>query len=261
MKIWCQTVSSMDKRPQIKKEFMEIISRAVDPGTEFVLHGTRTGIGGEEYGSVRYMDIVGVLSNAIAAERQGFDAFAIINSLDAGLRETRELVNIPVVGAMQTTLMMVSMMGSNFSLITTHPKFAVVLNQLVRDYGFGDRLVSINSLDVPMLSHDRLWTDKEFGDIRAQRAIDICKKAVAAGAETIVVMPLSIYLSLSKRGVTEIDGAPIVDPTTAVIKMTELMVKYRQRTGTFISRKLTYASPPKELVDQLVSRHNLQIGE
>lgn len=260
MKIWFQTVSSLDRRPEYLKTLTQFANSAADPGTVVECHGTTTGVGGEEYNSVRYFDVTGLLANAITAERKGFDAFVIGNTLDAGLREARELVNIPVISHMQTSLMMMSMMAGKFSLIVSHYRFAPIWEGLIREYGFRDRMVSIDALDIEVTQGERLYTDKQYEEMKLQRVVDLAKKAVAGGAELIIIFPPSMFLRLAKQGMLDIDGAPVLNTIAAVIRMAELMVKYRKVTGMFISRKLVYSSPPKDLVDQVIARHKLQIG-
>lgn len=262
MRIWYQQVTSNVKRPEFDRALAEMCNRVADRGTVVEIHGTPAEVGGEEYDAIRYLKVYGsrgVLANALAAERQGFDAIAIGNMLDAGLREARGLVNIPVVGALETTLHMVSMMANSFSLIASHPRFVGVWDGLIRSYGHKDRVVSIASLDVETTGYERLFSDKKFEELQLQKLVDLAKKAVAAGAELIVVPQAPFVIRLVKKGILEVDGAPIFNPIAAVIKQTELMVRYRQFTGTFISRKMTYASPPKELVDQVIARYGLQI--
>lgn len=260
MKIWYQVVSNIERRPTFVKAMQDIAKASVDRGTTIEFHGTRTGLSGEQYHSVRYMDIVGVLANAIAAEKQGFDVFTIGNTLDAGIRECRELVNIPVVGHLQTALSLTSMMADKFSVITTHQKFVLYLAGLIKAYGYGDNMVSIDGLDVEVANHDKLYTDKKYGEARLERVVDFAKKGVASGAQMILLLPPSIYVGLTRMGITEIDGAPILNTTAGVIKMSELMVKFRKITGMFISRKVTYELPPKELVNEVIARHKLVLG-
>ena len=58
-----------------------------------------------------------------------------------------------------------------------------------------------------------------------------------------IVMAL---LALAK--VHEIDGAPIVNGLIALVKVAEMAVGIRRLTGTFTSKKLTYAPPTGDLL-------------
>jgi Asp/Glu/hydantoin racemase len=256
VRLWYQNLSNTDRRPDYRKALTDYINGIADPGTVVDCYGTPAAAGGIEYGSIRYLDVGAILASAITAERKGYDAFIIGNIMDPALQEVREMVDIPVIGHLQTSLLLMSTMAKNFAIIADHAKLASHWENLVAGYGFKDRLVSVASVD--MLSVLSL-EGHGLSDARAEAIVAAGRKAVAAGAEMLLVLPGSLYLNLSKKGIKEIDGAPIYNSIPGVIKMAELMVKYRQITGTFISRKHTYASPSREIVDQLVERHKLAV--
>lgn len=259
MKILWQQVSSNTVRPDYQKDLAEACQRAAEPGTVIEYSWSPRGLGGQEYSGLRHFDEDYLLLGAIAAERRGVDAIMIGNTVDFGLRQVRELVNIPVVGHLQTSLQFASMMAGNFSLIVSHPKFAVEWDRQIREYGYKDRMVSLDALDVEVTGYNQLFIDKEYEDRQLDHILDLGRKAVAKGAEVLLVFPPPLSIRLFKKGIYEIDGVPVLDTIPALVKMTEAMVKYRQLTGRFISRKLTYANPSKELIDKVLARHNLKL--
>lgn len=260
MRLWYQNMSNTDLRPEYRKTLTEYINSISDPGTVVDCYGTPAAMLGIQYRSIRYMDVGVMLEHALAAERSGYDAFIIGNILDAGLHELRELVNIPVIGHLQSSLMLMSMMARNFAIVADHSKLALHWVDLIAGYGFKDRLVSVATLGVDLDKNENLYTNKSYGDARVDEVVAHGRRAVAAGAEMLLVLPGSIYLTLAKRGITEIDGAPVFNSIPGVIKMAELMVKYRRITGLFISRKGTYASPTPEMIDQMIARHGLNVS-
>jgi allantoin racemase len=259
MKLWYQNMSNTDLRPEYRKTLTEYVNSIADPGTVIDCYGTPAAMKGIQYPSIRYLDVGGILARAITAERSGYDAFIIGNILDAGIHEVRELIGIPVIGHLQSSLLLMSMMAKNFSIIADHAKLAGCWENLIAGYGFRDRLVSVASLGVELTKNESLYTDKSYGDARVAEIMEHGRRAVAAGAEMLLILPGSVYLRLAKEGIKEIDGAPIFNSIPGVIKMAELMVKYRQITGLYISRKHTYASPSKEVIDEMIARHNLRV--
>lgn len=261
MKIWYQVLSSLERRPGFKTTLGDYLNSIAAPGTQVELHGTPTTLQGEEYRSIFYLDASVVIENALIAERRGFDAFALGNSLDAGFQEAKEMVNIPVTSYLQIALLCISMMARNFAMIVPHRKFIPVWEEKVAGHGFKDRLVSIDSIDMRPVDLEQTYTDADYAEQRIQHFMALARKAVAAGAEMILPLPSSWYLRLAKNGITEVDGVPLFNGIPALLKMTELMVSYRHITGVFISRKLTYASPPRELVEQVLARHKIQLPD
>lgn len=261
MKIWYQMLSPMERRPGFKSTLSEYLNSIADPGTEVEIHGTPSTLKGVEYRSILNLDASVITRNALIAESRGFDAFALGNSIDAGFQEAKEAANIPVLSYLQTALLCISMMGRNFAMIVPYGKMIPVWVETVTGHGFKDRLVSIDSIDITPVELEQLYTDREFEKTQIQRFLVLAKKAVAAGAEVILPLGSSWYLRLAKNDIKEVDGVPLFNGITALLKMTEFMVKYRQITGVFISRKLTYASPPREFVEQALARHNTQLSD
>ena len=57
-----------------------------------------------------------MLKNVHRAVREGYDAFLIGNIADPGLREAREIADIPVLGLCESAMHVACMMGASFSL-------------------------------------------------------------------------------------------------------------------------------------------------
>jgi Asp/Glu/hydantoin racemase len=89
------------------------IDRVASPGTEVEIRGARVG----RIDSFRFwelLDTTSILDSVLDAQAQGFDAVAIGNILDPGLREARSMVDIPVLGLGETSMLIACMMGSRF---------------------------------------------------------------------------------------------------------------------------------------------------
>ena len=70
----------------------------------------------------------------------GYDAVAIGNILDPALREARSMVDIPVLGLGETSMLTSCMMGSTFSLVGVNPYFGGRFEENVAKYGLRERL-------------------------------------------------------------------------------------------------------------------------
>ena len=104
MKLWLQSGSGLtaDSATAYGKRYEQSVARhmafVARPGTELATFG----IDGTPYGKDRYrasLQIVttGIIKSVLRAEERGFDAVVVINTLDHGYYELRELLNIPVV--------------------------------------------------------------------------------------------------------------------------------------------------------------------
>lgn len=257
MKIWIQGLASPKKWPFNFKLMVDYAHSVADPGTTVEFYGVETGGIGDQYRFIEYLDTRGLLDNALKAERGGYDAFVIINTLDAGLHQAREAVNIPVLGILQTALLISSTMGRNFSLVAPNKKFVPRWEELVAGYGFGDRMVSIEYMEFTPPELDRQHSEPAYRDRMVSQFNTAANLAINKGAEVVIPVGGSVILFLARNNVRTVNDVPILDGIAYVIKMAELMVKVRKATGVFISRKLTYASPPPELMKQVVADYGM----
>lgn len=247
MRLWVQVFSSRERNPNFHVALEEHLRSVVDPGVQVEVHGTRKGGLGEQFRFFQAIDTPDIIENILKckdAKGDGrYDAFVSLNSTDPALVEAREVLDIPVLGFLETTAMVACMMGRSFSLITPNPKFALSYSQKLKLYGLGERLTSIEAMDFPHLPDYR----NAFIDPAAhQRVMDefdrAARRAVAAGAE--VIIPCGSHAVLqARRGLREIDGALIIDGLAILIKMAETAVKIQRIMGTFVSRKMLYQKP------------------
>ena len=190
------------------------------------------------------------LSRVVEAERTGYDAFIIGTAPDAGLRDARTLVDIPVIGYSEVSMHMACMLGTHFAYVGfidmqhRHEENA-------RIYGLGERIRPWGHVPV---------TAKEMQDALAGRAdvvlkafYEAARKVIADGANVIIPNEGPTNEVLYHQGIYEVDGVPIIDSNGLVIKMAELMVDMRQMSGMHSSRKGYYfAKPPTEMVDHMM---------
>jgi len=167
MKIWYQSMSRFEtKWKSYPKYLRRILDQVKDPETEIEVHGI-TKIGGfaDQYRYLEYLETGEVMENVHTALKRGFDAFLIGNIADPGLRECREIANIPVLGLCETSLHTACMMGANFSLVTINEKFTPRIVENVVHYGLKDRLAAVNRMKVDRI----LNLDEGFENADVQR--------------------------------------------------------------------------------------------
>jgi len=247
MRIWVQVFSSRERNPNFHVALEEHLRSVADPGVQIEVHGTRKGGLGEQFRFFQAIDTPDIIENILkcreAKGKDRYDAFVSLNSTDPALVEAREILEIPVLGFLETNAHMACMMGRSFSLITPNPKFAISYSQKIQLYGLGDQLASIEAMNVPHLPDYR----QAFIDPEAHRRVfdefdSAARRAVAAGAE--VIIPCGSHAVLAaRRGVKEIDGALIIDGLGILLKMAETAVKIQGFMGTFVSRKMLYQAP------------------
>jgi allantoin racemase len=223
------------------------IKNIAAPDTTVELRGARVG----RIDSYRFwesLDTVSILDAALEAEQRAFDAVAIGNILDPGLREARSMVDIPVLGLGETSMLTTCMMGSRFTLIAVNPYFSARFQENVAKYGLKERLASIECMGLTPHELDACFSDAG-ARAKALAAFTAAARAgLDAGAEVIIPAGGRLTAFLNANGIRDVDGAAVLDGTAALITMTEAAVRLRTVAGTFVSRRLLYAKAPAHVI-------------
>ena len=217
------------------------------PDVEVEIQGARVG----RIDSFRFweaLDTVSILDSVLEAEQQGFDAVAIGNILDPGLRDARSMVDIPVLGLGETCMTTSCLMGSKFSLVGVNPYFGGRFEENVAKYGLQERLAGIQFMDLTPHELDACFSDDAGRERALQSFLRAARTTLDRGAEVIIPAGGRITAFLNAQGVREVDGAPILDGTATLLGMTLAAVRIRAASGTFVSRRLLYAKAPAELI-------------
>ena len=88
-----------------------------------------------------------LIRNAVEAEKQGYAAMAITHFQDAGLAEVKSVVDIPVLGLGETTLLHACTLGRKLGLVTINPVFVPWHEDQVIRYGLQQRVVGVRAVE------------------------------------------------------------------------------------------------------------------
>ena len=249
MRIWYQLLSSETRLSNFLAATGRLTAKAAAQGTTVEVRGTRHGALGDQYRFFWHYDVREVVDNGLGvrASKQ-YDAFVIANSLDPALVELREMLDIPVLSFMEVNCFTACMMGDRFGLVVPNEKMVPRYSEIVRGHGLGGRLAAVEPLRFEnMVRFDDAFTDLAVGDELHAQVLEACRRAAGKGAEVLILTgPQSAFMAL--RGVREVDGVPLLDSYSLLVKQAEAMVAMHRLTGIPVSRKLLYQSPPAELV-------------
>lgn len=156
-----------------------------------------------------------VALEAEKAEREGYDAVIVYCFGNPGVNAARAAVRIPVFGIGEVSLMVASLIGNKFSIISTLEIAVPRCLRTVKLLGIEDKLASIRTVDIPVLS----FTDKSK---LFEAALEAGKLALKDGADVIVLgcgSMLGIKESLEKQL-----GIPVIDPGSVTLKIVEAII-------------------------------------
>lgn len=157
----------------------------------------------------------GMIALAQQAERDGVDALVIDCMGDPALGPVREAVSIPVLGVAQTCMAMATTLAHRFGVVTVLDRTSVLVEDLVRLYGFDRHFVGTRSVGVPVLQiHDD--TDKLQADLAAA-ALHLVKVqgagAVILGCTGFFGCAEAIRRVLADHGL----AVPVFDPVPTTV--------------------------------------------
>jgi allantoin racemase len=228
----------------------KVLTEAAAPGVEIGVFGLSPGRAlADQYRYLEHLDTGEILDNGLRAEKEGYDAFLIGNVFEPGLHELRELLNIPVLGLLESSVHVACLMGASFSVVNVNPKFARRVTENVASTGLASRMVSIDRMEVEGgRAVDRAFEDEAVCASVVHQFSEAARIGIAKGAETVIPAGGIVMTALAHAGVHAVDGVPIVNGLIALLKTAEMAVQIRQLTGSFTSKRMMYAPPVGKLL-------------
>ena len=260
MKLWYQSLARQTESTPYGTMLRRVVDSACDAGTTVHIQGVRESAGiGVHYRFLEYHDTREVIYNAMQAEREGYDAFLIGNISDAGIREAREVVGIPVLGLCETSLHVACMMGANFSLVTISEKWTPRLIENVARCGLETRLVAVEPMNTSPLDLKRCFVDPGHLKVILAQFNECAQRLLARGTEVIIPAGGDIIVFLADAGIFEFERAPILNGIVELVKMGEVAAKLRQKTGRFTSKRGGYATPTGEFLERIRKHYGPEV--
>jgi allantoin racemase len=257
MRIWHQSFSDLDMAPLYRATLRRHAGQVLPPGASVTLHGLRPGTYGQEFAPIhairhRYLEFINeaqVCEAAMAAERAGYDAFALGCFYDPALREARSLVDIPCVGLSETCMLIACSLGHRFGLVSLEGSQRAQHQELARAYGLSERLAGVVPMHPPI---DEYML--EVGEGEARPLLDAfgeaCRRLVGMGAE--VVIPGDGFLNefVWRHRVQAMHGAVVMDALGTLFRYAGFLAGARAALGLQVSRNGRYARPPSAMLAQ-----------
>ena len=191
-----------------------------------------------EYYSYDALVIPDVLKVIKEYEGKGYDAAIIGCFYDPGLYEAREISDMVITAPAEASMHIASTLGDRFSIIVGRRKWIPLMMENVVKYGFRDKLVSFESVELGV------WDFHKDIEETKKRIIRTAKSAVEKGAE-VIILGCTVLFGFFKDVEKEV-GVPVVDPIIASLKWAEFLVELKRRIGWQYSRIGLYEKPPSE---------------
>lgn len=256
IRIWHQSMTTLDELPGYAAMLSAHARRVCMADTVVDLHGLREGthapgvapIESAAYALLHDLNALQIVENVLRAQAEGYDAVAMSCFGDPKLDICRSLVDIPVLSAFETSLLVASTVARSFGFLVPMESAVRNTKKRIAHYQYGHRLAAVLPCD-PVMTEPELAAGFD-GDARVIDALVAqAKKLVAAGADIVIPAEGVLNAVLVQNGITGIDGAPVLDAWGATVAMAEMLARLRRTTGLGNARRGLYARPPAALVD------------
>ncbi|VTZ27583.1 Racemase [Methylocella tundrae] len=258
IRIWHQSFTVLSDLGAYDRALQEHFRNIARPDTEVVMHGMhpgtyRTNYPGDDikHAALQHLHSLQFIAAALRADQEGFDAYALSTLPEPALREIRSLVDIPVVGYGESAMLTACQLGHSFGVLVFIEELAELVTENAARHGLATRFAGARHVGFR-------FTDvlKAFADPQPliEQFLVAAKALIADGAEVIIPGEAPLNVLLAREGVTEVDGAAIVDSLGAWVKHAEAMVDSRRAGGAGRSLRGYFSSQPERArVDEVLA--------
>lgn len=252
MKIWYQSFVDAEHHGPYFSRLRDALAGLSDPDVAYHLAGISPP--DQELNRLtEFRCAAQVVRNAIAAQQEGYDAFAIGHFQDGGLYEARAAVDIPVLSLGESSMLFACTLGHKVGIVTIHPLFIPMIEEQVVRYGLKERIVAVqaitsNPADLARTNDDAAAFDRFLDQFREQ-----VQPLLDRGVEVIIAGGGLPAMLLSRLKGFTVGAVPVVNPIGVLAKMTEMAVKLYRLNGTRVSRAGTFAKASDEALREFLA--------
>lgn len=170
-------------------------------------------------------------------EDEGADAVVVSCMGDPGVLAGRELVNIPVLGPCETSMLVASALADKITIVTVLQNEVCAIEDNIRTYNLSQKLASVRSVNIPV---QELSKDPEK---TLDALVEESEKAIKEDGAKAIILGCTGMTGLGQK-VEKRVHVPVLDPLLVTIKFAEMLV------GLGLTQsKLTFpTTPPKKII-------------
>lgn len=233
--------------PAYNQLIADVLKPSLNTGTEIEIRSLDVVPENIDYFAAKHLVEVAVMKAAIAAERDGFDAFVIGCCYDPALTQCRELVDIPVIGPLEAALGNVRPFGHRFAVVTDHHKAVTEIADRVRVYGQEANCKTVTS--VGWFIDDMIRNPAAVAEDAYATSVRVMQET---GAETVIIACtiVSGCYETTAANNPSLRGASIIDPNIIAVKQAEMLAALNAVGQYRISRAGYYQQLKAHSVEQ-----------
>jgi allantoin racemase len=261
VKIWYQSAAEMTATSPYRAALQSHADRVTEPETSVAIFGVEPGTwAGRQpsqlfgYPAIFHAALgAAFIRNAVRAERAGFDAFIIGTYIEPYLRELRAAVDIPVVSSLEAMLLVGCSTAHTMALITINQSLVWSLKLSIERHRLGARVGSVTAMNPELNEREIIGLLTNPGSY-VERFLATAREAVKAHADAIIPAEGILAELVAAQGITNVDGAVVLDGVGIPVAYAQMLVKLWRTTGLRVGRRWHYARPTGSVIDEFVFR-------
>ena len=184
------------------------------------------------------------MANALKAQEEGYDGFAMGHFQEAGIHEIKAMLDIPVLSLGEASMLYACTLGRKIGLITIDPVFIPWHEDQVIRAGLAGRVVGVRAMKTSPADYMRAFEEEDAYQDVVRQFREQAQPLLEQGADVLIPAGGLPMLLLSKTGSLTIDGAPVMNGINALVLMSEAAIRMKRIDGLGVSRRSNYAHPP-----------------
>ncbi len=227
MRIFWQSFVDCEIGADYLKRLTEYLNLIAAKGTEVVVEGMNPP--DRDFGRLaEFRCAAQAIGRALQIKSGTYDAYVMGHFQDPGLYELRSLLDIPVIGTGEATLLAGSTLGRRMGIVTLSPEFEIWHHEQADRYGIGQRLVKVETVE----SGPHEFNASFAGDASAKKTLlgklnRAADQLIKAGADVILTGGVLPGLFVSEFPGMKIGHAPVVNCASVALKSAEMWAQLR----------------------------------
>ncbi|WP_419881792.1 aspartate/glutamate racemase family protein [Peribacillus sp. B-H-3] len=178
------------------------------------------------------------LEKAKEAEEDGYDGIISDCFGDPGVKPAREILDIPVVGACESSMLFASSLAKSFSVVTVLPNVVPMIENISKTLGVNGNLASVRYVNIPVLEvHDKDRLKRELYEEMIKAIEQDGAHALVLGCTGFMGVAAELQKRLKQNGF----DVPVIDPVFAATRLLESLITMGVKQS-----RLTYMTPPSK---------------
>jgi allantoin racemase len=195
-----------------------------------------------------------IVRNAITADRIAYDGFMAGHSQDSGLWEAKSVVDMPLAGLAEATMLHACALGLRIGIVIIHPRFVPGFQTQIRRHGLVYRIAGVEAMPFePAEMTAAFDSDEQY-----QKVLDafnqFAEPLVRNGVDVLIPGGGIPMLLFEREHNFNVMGAPVINGIPILVKMTEMAVEMQKLNDLGMSRSSDMMIPPDYILEELLGK-------